>query len=171
VKSLYIETTEHDHQIAKLTTLAIGLHLLESAFPSPLPGVKPGLANIITLYVLYQFDFKTAAWISVLRVFAGSLLLGQFLTPSFFLSLSGACLSLLTLALCKGLPRKYFSVISLSILSAIAHIVGQLIVVRLWLIPSENVIYLLPVFMLAALVFGFVNGLITQSLIKIHLKE
>lgn len=162
---LSIQTTASDHQIAKLTALAIGLHILESAFPSPLPGVKPGIANIITLYVLYNFDFKTAVWISLLRVFASSLLLGQFLAPGFFLSLSGAMFSLAMLALCQHLPKRYFSVISLSILAAIAHILGQLIIVRFWLIPHANVIYLIPMFILAALIFGFVNGVITQKLL------
>lgn len=163
---LSIQTTQQDHQIAKLTALAIGLHLLESAFPSPLPGVKPGIANIITLYVLYQFDFKTAVWVNLLRTFASSLLLGQFLAPGFFLSLSGAILSLAILALCQGLPKQYFSVVSLSILAAIGHIGGQLIIVRVWLIPHASLIYLMPMFMLAALIFGFANGILTKYILE-----
>ncbi|HAF00267.1 MAG TPA: heptaprenyl diphosphate synthase, partial [Methylophilaceae bacterium] len=98
MKQITIQTTEEDHKIAKLTAFAIGLHLVESAFPSPLPGVKPGIANIVTLYVLYRYGIKTAAWVSLLRVFASSLLLGQFLSPSFLLSLGGACLSLIILS-------------------------------------------------------------------------
>jgi len=160
-----IKTTAEDHQIAKLTALAIGLHMLESAFPSPLPGVKPGVANIVTLYVLHQYDFKTAAWVSLLRVFASSLLLGQFLTPSFLLSLSGACASLMILSLTSQLSRKYFSAITLSIFAAFAHITGQLIIVRLLLIPHANVFNLIPIFSLAALFFGVINGLVTNKLL------
>ena len=73
--TLHIKTTLDDHRVAKLAAMAIGLHMLESIIPSPLPGVKPGIANIVTLYVLYRFDFATAAWVSLLRVFASSLLL------------------------------------------------------------------------------------------------
>ncbi len=160
-----IHTTAEDHHIAKLTALAIGLHILEAVIPSPLPGVKPGIANIVTLYVLYEYGFATAAWVSLLRVFASSLLLGQFLSPTFILSLSGALLSLAALFLAQQLPKKYFSVISLSIFAAFAHIAGQLIVVRLWLIPHTGVVYLIPIFALAALIFGLINGLITAKLL------
>ncbi|MBC7756789.1 MAG: Gx transporter family protein [Bdellovibrio sp.] len=162
---MLIKTTAEDHHIAKLTALAIGLHLLEAVFPSPLPGVKPGIANIVTLYVLYEYGFATAAWVSLLRVFASSLLLGQFLSPTFVLSLSGALLSLVALFLAQHLPKKTFSAISLSIFAAFAHIAGQLIIVRLWLIPHTGVMYLIPIFALAALFFGVINGLITANLL------
>jgi heptaprenyl diphosphate synthase len=166
--TIKIRTTKEDHQIAKLTALAIGLHVLEAMFPSPLPGVKPGIANIITLYVLMQFGFGTAAWVSLLRVFASSLLLGHFLSPTFVLSLAGALLSLAVLYLAQYLPKKHFSVITLSILAAFAHIAGQLIVVRLWLIPNTGVAYLIPIFALAALVFGVINGLVTNKLLMLN---
>ena len=165
-RTVLIQTSAEDHKIAQLTALAIGLHLLEAIIPSPLPGVKPGIANIVTLYVLYQYGFKTAAWISLLRVFASSLLLGQFLSPTFILSLSGALFSLSSLYFAQYLPKKYFSAISLSIVAAFAHIAGQLLVVRFWLIPHTGIIYLIPIFSLAALVFGVINGVITAKLIK-----
>ena len=172
LKTTHITTTAEDHHIAKLTALAIGLHILEAVFPSPLPGVKPGIANIVTLFVLYEYGFATAAWVSLLRVFASSLLLGHFLSPTFVLSLSGALLSLAALYVAQFLPQKYFSPISLSIIAAFAHIAGQLVVVWLWLIPQTGVVYLVPVFAVAALVFGLVNGLITRqlSLQNIHIK-
>ena len=162
---LTINTTATDHHIAKLTALAIGLHLLEAVIPSPLPGVKPGIANIVTLFVLTQYGFATAAWVSLLRVFASSLLLGQFLSPTFVLSLSGAIFSLTALYFAQHLPKKYFSIVSLSILAAFAHITGQLLMVWLWLIPQAGIVYLIPIFATAALVFGLVNGLITIKLI------
>lgn len=166
IKNKTIKTTAEDHHIAKLTALAIGLHMIEAVIPSPLPGVKPGIANIVTLFVLYKYGFATAAWVSLLRVFASSLLLGQFLSPTFVLSLSGAVLSLAALYLSQHLPKKYFSAVSLSIFAAFAHIAGQLIIVRLWLIPHTGIVYLIPVFALAALVFGLINGLITVKLIQ-----
>lgn len=146
--------------------MAIGLHVLEAIFPSPLPGIKPGIANIITLFVLIEFDFVTAAWVSLLRVFASSLLLGQFLSPTFVLSLSGALVSLAVLLVAQHLPKRYFSVITFSILAAFGHIAGQLLVVRLWLIPQAGVLYLVPIFALAALLFGCINGLIVAKLLR-----
>jgi len=162
---MQIQTTTDDHRIAKLAAFAIALHMVEAVIPSPLPGVKPGIANIVTLYVLLRYDFATAAWVSILRVFASSLLLGQFLSPTFALSLSGALLSLGVLWLTMRLPRRYFGAVTLSILAAFAHIAGQLMVVRLWLIPHASVSYLIPIFAVAALFFGLINGLITAKLL------
>lgn len=159
-------STSDDHRIAKLAALAIGLHLIEAVLPSPLPGVKPGIANIVTLYVLYQYGIGTAVWVSLLRVFAGSLLLGQLFSPTFLLSLGGALSSLAILALAIKLPAKWFGPISLSILAAFAHIAGQLLIVWLWLIPHSGVIYLTPIFSLAALIFGLVNGLVIYHLLS-----
>lgn len=161
-----LPVTAEDHRIAHLAALAIGLTLAEATFPSPLPGVKPGLANIVTLIVLARFGWKIAAWVSLLRVVAGSILLGTFLSPSFVLSLSGALLSLLVLGLAMHLPNKWFGPVTHSILAAVAHIAGQLAVVYLWLIPHAAIAYLLPLFALAALVFGTVNGLIAASLLQ-----
>ncbi|WP_137719677.1 Gx transporter family protein [Methylobacillus flagellatus] len=165
---MQIQTTPQDHHIARLAALAIGLHMVEAILPSPIPGVKPGIANIVTLFVLYRFDLTTAAWVSLLRVFAASLLLGQFLTPTFMLSLSGALTSLLMLVLASRLPRRWFGPVSLSVLAAFAHIAGQLLVVRLWLIPHVGVAYLVPVFATAALTFGLVNGLVVARLLASH---
>jgi heptaprenyl diphosphate synthase len=167
---MQINTTLDDHRVATLAALAIGLHLLESIMPSPLPGVKPGIANIVTLFVLYRFNFATAAWVSLLRVFATSLLLGNFLSPTFALSLGGAIMSLGILALAQYLPRQYFGPVSLSILAAFAHMIGQLILVRLWLIPHAGLAYLVPLFMAAALLFGLINGIVTSHLLATYPK-
>jgi heptaprenyl diphosphate synthase len=166
MRHLQIHTTQDDHRVAKLAALAIGLHLIEAVVPSPLPGVKPGIANIVTLYILYRFDFVTAAWVSFLRVFASSLLFGNFLSPTFVLSLSGAMMSLVALYFVQHLPRRYFGPVSLSILAAFAHMLAQLLVVRFWLIPHAGVAYLMPIFMLAALFFGLINGVVTNILLK-----
>lgn len=163
---IHIKTTADDHRIARLAALAIGLHLIEAILPSPLPGVKPGIANIVTLFVLYRYDFSTAAWVSLLRVFAGSLLLGHMLSPTFVLSLSGALASLGMLWLAFKLPKAWFGPISLSIVAAFAHTTAQLLVVWLWLIPHAGVAYLVPIFALAALVFGVINGWITTKLLS-----
>ncbi len=162
---LTIETTRRDHDVARLAAVAIVLHLAEAVLPSPLPGVKPGIANIVTLYVLHRYDVATATWVSLLRVFAASLLFGNFLSPTFALSLTGALTSLATLALAVKLPCRHFGPVSHSILAAFAHIAGQLLVVRLWLIPHAGIAWLIPMFAGAALLFGTLNGLIAAKLL------
>jgi heptaprenyl diphosphate synthase len=162
---IQLTATAEDHRIAYLAALAIGLSLVEAAVPSPLPGVKPGLANIVTLVVLTRYGWRVAAWVSILRVVAGSILLGTFLSPSFILSLTGAASALLVLALTRGLPKALFGPVSHSIVAAFAHVAGQLAVVYLWLIPHAGLAYLLPVFAAAALFFGTVNGLVAAALL------
>ena len=164
--SILLKASSEDHHIARMAALALGLSVLEAAIPSPLPGVKPGLANIITLIVLARYGWRTAAWVSILRVLAGSLVLGNFLTPGFFLGLCGAILSLAMLALSQHLPTRWFGPVSHSILAAYAHMTGQLLLVYFWLIPHAGLAYLLPIFALAALVFGTVNGLIAARFIQ-----
>lgn len=164
--TLILETTAEDHHVARMAAVALGLTVLESAIPSPLPGVKPGLANIVTLIVLARYGWRVAAWVSLLRVVAGSLLFGNFLTPGFFLSFTGALCSLLVLAGTQHLPVRWFGAVSHSIYAAFAHAAGQMAVVYLWLIPHSGILYLVPIFATAALVFGTVNGLIAARFLE-----
>lgn len=163
--AIELPVTADDRRIAWLTALAIGLTLAEAAIPSPIPGVKPGLANIVILLVLLQVGWRAAAWVSALRVLAGGLLLGSLFAPGFWLSASGALVSLSVLALARHLPRRYFGPVSLSVLAAFGHIGGQLALAGWWLLPSAALIKLLPVFAAAALVFGAVNGVIVARLL------
>lgn len=162
-----IELAVHpeDRRIARLAALAIGLTLAEAALPSPIPGVKPGLANIVILMVLLQHGWRAAAWVSALRVLAGGLLLGSLFTPGFWLSLTGAVFSLGVLAIARHLPKTAFGPISLSVLAAFGHVGGQLALAGAWLLPGVALIKLLPVFAAAALVFGAVNGVIVARLL------
>ena len=75
-------------------------------------------------------------------------------------------MSLVALYFVQHLPRRYFGPVSLSILAAFAHMLAQLLLVRFWLIPHAGVAYLMPIFMLAALFFGLINGVVTNILLK-----
>ncbi len=160
-----LATTPEDHRIARLAAFAIGLSVAEAVIPSPLPGVKPGLANIVTLVVLQRLGLRAAVWVSLLRVVAGSLILGTFLSPSFVLSLSGALFSLAALALLRHLPGRWFGPVTLSVVAAYAHFAGQLVVVYGWLMPHPGILYFVPVFAVAALFFGALNGLAAARLL------
>ena len=162
--AIELPVTPDDRRIARLAALAIGLTLAEAAIPSPVPGVKPGLANIVVLLVLLQYGWRAAAWVSGLRVLAGGLPLGMLFTPGFWLSAAGALASLLVLGLAQHLPRRHFGPVSLSVLAAFGHVGGQLALASAWLLPAAALIALLPLFATAALVFGAVNGMIVTRL-------
>ncbi len=80
--------TAHNKEewIVRLTVVAVSIHVFEAALPSFFPGLKPGLANVITLIAFQLLGLSAACWITGLRVLAGSLFVGSFLTPGFFLS-------------------------------------------------------------------------------------
>ncbi|MBS1185625.1 MAG: hypothetical protein H6R09_1226, partial [Proteobacteria bacterium] len=130
-----------------------------------LPGVKPGLANIVILLVLLQYGWRTAAWVSGLRVLGGGILLGSLFAPGFWLSATGAFVSLAVLALARHLPSRHFGPVSLSVLAAFGHIGGQVALAGLWLLPSAALLKLLPLFAAAALIFGAVNGVIVARVL------
>lgn len=161
-----LHASDEDRRVAVLAAAAIGLTLAEAAIPLPIPGIKPGLANIVTLVVLYRYGWSTAAWVAGLRIVAGALALGQFLTPAFVLSLSGGFMSLLVLGAAIRLPRRWFGPVGLSVLAAFAHIGTQLGVVSLWLMPGAGILALLPLFFTAAWITGLGNGLAAAHLLK-----
>lgn len=165
--AIELPVTQDDRRIARLAAIALGLTLAEAAIPSPVPGVKPGLANIVVLLVLLQYGWRAAAWVSGLRVLAGGLLLGTLFAPGFWLSAAGALASLSVLAAARHLPSRHFGPVSLSVLAAFGHIGGQLALVGLWLLPGAAAIKLMPVFAAAALIFGAVNGLIVARLLAV----
>ena len=160
-----IQTTAEDHRIAWLTALAITIHIMESALPAPVPGLKPGLANVITIIVLLQFGWSSAAWVSLLRVLCGSLLLGTFLTPTFVLSLGGALCSIAVLWLAIRLPGRGFGPVGYSLLAALAHMSGQFVLAWMLFIPHAALWRLFPVLLTAALLFGIVSGIIAGAVV------
>lgn len=157
---------DDDRRIAGYAAAAVLLSVAEAAIPSPIPGIKPGLANSIVLLVLWRHGWRDAAWVALLRVVASSVVLGSVLTPGFFLSLTGAVSSLAVLGLTASLPARWFGPVSHSVLAAFAHIGGQLALARVWLIPTDGVLYLAPLFALAALIFGTINGLAVAWLLR-----
>src|SRR3569832_1423229 len=118
--STTILTTRDDHRIAWLAALAITIQIAESALPSPLPGVKPGLANVVTIVALVHYGWATAAWVALLRVFVGSNMIGSFLSPTFLLSLAGALAAVAVLRSACALPGGLLGGLGFSVIAALA---------------------------------------------------
>ncbi|PCH59569.1 MAG: heptaprenyl diphosphate synthase [Gammaproteobacteria bacterium] len=161
-----IASEREDHIIAWFAALAIAIHVLESAIPSPIPGIKIGLANVVTIVVLVNFGWRTAAWVSLLRVLIGSLVIGSFLSPTFVLSLSGACASLCVIGIAYALARQHLSVMGYSVLAAVAHILTQFWVAYLLFIPHDALFHLLPILVTVAIITGIVNGSLALAIQK-----
>ncbi|NIR59825.1 MAG: Gx transporter family protein [Gammaproteobacteria bacterium] len=161
-----VRPSREDQLVAWLAALAITVHLAEAALPMPLPGVKPGLANVVTIVSLLHLGWRAAAWVSLLRVLGGSLLLGTFLTPTFILSVSGAAASVGVLALAWPLARHGLSGLGYSVLAALGHMGGQFGVAFALFIPHPAMLHLLPILMTFALLTGIMSGIIATAVIQ-----
>lgn len=115
--------------VAVLIALASTLHVVESLVPPlPFPGAKLGLANIATLVGLNLLGFWPAVAISVIRSLLGTILGGILLGPSFWMSITGATMSAMTMGAASRLPYFRYDNVALSVVGAITHATAQLLV-------------------------------------------
>ena len=155
-----------DRLVAGFTALAVSIHVLESAVPMPLPGVKPGLANVIVLIVLLRFGFRTAAAVALLRVIAGSVFIGTFLTPTFFLSLAGALASLAVAGVVCAFAGRWTGPLGFGVAMAMAHMAGQFLLAWWLFVPHPGLLNLLPVLLAVAMGLGAFTGIIAASVLE-----
>lgn len=162
---------QRDRLVAGFAALAIAIHILEAAFPSPLPGVKPGLANVVTVVVFLRWGWRMAAGVALLRIVVGSLLVGSFLSPTFLMSASGGVAALAALGLVALLPGRPVGALGASVLAAMCHMATQLAVAYALFIPHTALFGLVPPLMTASLIFGTVSGMIAASVLDILATE
>ena len=142
---------------AILIALALALSYTERFIPLqmvvPLPGVKLGLANIVTLMALYMMGPKAAFAILIPRCIFGAIFGGGITGLAF--SLTGGLLAMCVMALSRKLPL--FSIYGVSILGAAAHNIGQ-ILAAMALMNSVYIGAYLPYLLVVALFTGFATG-------------
>ncbi|HIP06844.1 MAG TPA: Gx transporter family protein [Mariprofundaceae bacterium] len=154
-----LESLEHKAVWLAFVLLAIGLHVFEAALPSLGPWFKFGLANIMTLLALMYLGARAAFTLAIARVIIGSMFIGTLFTPTFFISLAGALTAATVMVLLyKIFPR--ISLISLSVLAAVAHMSGQFVTVETWFIQQSALYYLLPPLLALSCISGWINGAI-----------
>lgn len=142
------------------------IHIVEGLLPSPIPGVKPGLANVITLLAWQCFGLQVAVAVTVLRVTVGSLMLGSLFGPGFWLAASGAVAALATLAALAAVPDRHIGVIGRSSAMALAHVSAQLWLAMVWLLPGTGLLELWAPLAAAALLTGLATGLVAARLLR-----
>ena len=155
-----------DTHLAWLAAFAVALHLLEAALPPLIPGIKPGLANVITVAALCLWGWRTAALVSLLRVLVGAIFLGSLLSPAFWLSLGGALAARGALGAGYALPGRGLGPVGYSVVAAVAHIGGQLLVAYALFVQHAGLLVLAPVLGLAAAATGTFNGLAAYLLVR-----
>lgn len=149
---------------ALLIAAALALSYTERLIPLnlvvPLPGVKLGLANIVTMFALYYLDRKQAFAILVLRCVLGSVFGGL---SGLAMSLTGGVLAFWVMALAG--KCSLFSVYGVSILGAAAHNLGQVLAAGV-MMGSVYTLWYLPFLLLTALVTGMITGTISAYTFK-----
>lgn len=149
-------------RLAMLLSISIILNILESFIPIfNFPGLRIGLANIITLLVLYTYGFKDAIYIALLRVLLVGILRTGLFSITFYFSLFGTILSLITMWIIK---KTKLSIIGVSIVGAIMHNVGQIIASFIFI--NTNMIYYLPLLIITSIITGTIIGLISKQLLN-----
>jgi heptaprenyl diphosphate synthase len=144
--------------------LASVLQLAEALLPLPLPGIKFGFANVITLLALTTMGFSASLQVAILRSLISSFILGTFLSPGFLLSFSGAVFSALIMGLAYAINKRapLFSLIGISILGALAHNFAQMAVISALFIGTKGAMWLVPWLLLSSLVTGYLTGFVCQ---------
>ena len=148
-----------------LLAVTIVIAILESFIPSfTIPGIKLGFANIVILVTLYEVGILEAVFINLVRVLVVSLVRGTFLSMGFFMSLTGAFMSLGIMILFHLVIKK-FSIIGVSVIGSLFHVIGQILIAMIYM-GSVYVVYYLPIIGISAVIAGILVGFIARAIIK-----
>ena len=151
--------------IVILVTNAILISLLELLIPMPIPvpGVKLGLANIITILAIVFLSFKDVLLVVAIRSLVVALLTRGVLMLAF--SMSGGLLSAIVMSIMYKKFSNTFSIKGISIAGAVVHNTTQIAVAAL-ILGQAVIFYYLPLLLLSALITGFITGTIAELTIE-----
>lgn len=155
-----------------LISLALVLSFVERFIPLnlivPVPGIKLGLANIVTMFALFYIGIPSAITITLLRCVLASLLFGGL--SSLIYSLAGALFALVVMILLKTGYKKMFSLVGISMGGAAAHNAGQIAAASL-MMKNTAVFAYLPILLITGLATGLITAIISMNLFYIFEKN
>ena len=151
-------------RMALLTAIALTIFMVEAQIPTlvPVPGVKLGLSNIVTVFAVYTMGSKEGAMILSARIFLGAVFAGNFSTI-FYSAAGGAGAILVTIGLKRLLHRGQLWVAGA--LGAVAHSIGQM-AVAVAITGTPGLLMYLPVLVICSIVTGLFTGFCAQLLVK-----
>lgn len=149
--------------LGMLVAVAMVFSYMETFIPIGIavPGIKLGLANIVTLVALNRFGLKDAVIISFVRILLSSLLFGN-LTVMIY-SLAGAAFSIIIMWI--FIKLHFFTLSGISVLGGVFHNIGQLLVAAV-LMENQNILYYAPVLLVSGTVTGIVIGIAAAFVTK-----
>lgn len=155
--------------------MALVLHIFDSMLPLQyifpgLPGVKLGLANIISLFVIVNMGLKYGLLVSVLRSTLAAIFTGTIFSFVFLLSFSGAVVSTLVMGLLYHTARRHLTMVGLSLAGAVAHNMAQIIAASS-IIGTRLVMVYFPYLLLYAIPTGLFVGMVTARMQRFFLQN
>ena len=150
--------------LSMLTAIALTIFMVEAQIPAlvPIPGVKLGLANIVTVFAVFAMGPGEAAAILFVRIFLGAVFAGNFSTI-FYSAAGGALAILVTIGLRRILTPKQLWVAGS--LGAVAHSIGQMAMAVL-ITGTPGLLAYLPIMIVCSIITGVFTGLCAQLLMN-----
>lgn len=149
--------------LSLMVGIALIIYIIEAQIPVLFPGIKLGLANVISLVTLIMLGGKEALLVMFLRTLLGSMFAGSM--SSFMFSVAGGLLSNLVMIILYYKFNEHLSLSAISVSGAIFHNIGQLLVAA-FVVKDFRIYVYLPVLMISGILTGYFIGLCTKYLHK-----
>ena len=148
---------------AVLASLALIFSYVEFLIPISLgiPGIKPGLANIVVVVALYKLGTRTALMVNVTRILLAAALFGSVFSGLY--SLAGGLISFWAMTALRR--TNLFSTAGVSMAGGVFHNMGQLTIAAL-LVESAQIFYYFPLLLLSGMATGVFNGIIATLILR-----
>jgi heptaprenyl diphosphate synthase len=162
IKNRYVKKTS---MFALMVALALILSYVEVLIPIPfvIPGIKIGLANLVTIIALFKMGTVDAIIISVIRILLAAMLFGNLFGLAF--SLAGGVFSLLVMILLKKTDK--FSIGGVSIAGGVSHNIAQICMAAL-ILETKEIVFYLPILLITGSVTGLLIGILGGNILKIR---
>lgn len=150
--------------MALLCAIALTIFLVEAQIPMPvpIPGIKLGLSNIITVFAVFILGPREAAAILFVRIFLGAVFAGNF-SSILYSAAGGACAIAVTIGLRRILTARQIWIAGC--MGAIAHSLGQM-AAAVWITGTPSIAIYLPVLIVCSIFTGLFTGLCAQLLVN-----
>lgn len=150
--------------ISLFVSVALIVSLLEYYIPIPIPNVRLGLSNIIIINSILLFGFKETFFISFLKAILLVIILGN--PISFIYNFSAGFTSIVTMYILNKFCSKYLSLIGISALGSVSHVMVQ-ILVSMVLLNTRTLINFIPFLGIIGVFTGILVGIISNYMYKI----
>ena len=161
-------TTRQLTKDALLTCLALAIFVVELQLPalSPVPGLKLGLINIITVFAVFTLSPTDAALILAARILLGTFISGN-LSALMYSAAGGVLCYIAMVILRRFLTSRQIWVAS--VIGAVFHNLGQ-VLVAMAITRTPGLIAYLPILTAGGMLAGLFTGLSAQYTIN-HMRR